>query len=47
MGRQTAACLQVARRLRLHADAVLRFITEHVVLFTNNLVERTVRMPKV
>jgi len=35
------------RRLRQHADAVLLFIHAPLVPFTNNLGERTVRMPKV
>jgi transposase len=35
------------RRLRQHADAVLLFIRDLAVPFTNNLGERAVRMPKV
>jgi len=35
------------RRFRDHADAVLRFIADHRVPFTNNTAERAVRMPKV
>lgn len=35
------------RRFRLHADAVLRFISNPAVPFTNNVGERAVRMPKV
>jgi len=35
------------RRLRQHADAVLLFILDPAVPFTNNLGERAVRMPKV
>ena len=35
------------RRFRLHADAVLLFISDHAVPFTNNVAERAVRMPKV
>jgi transposase len=35
------------RRFRLHADAVLLFISDHTVPFTNNVAERAVRMPKV
>lgn len=35
------------RRLRLHADAVLLFISNPAVPFTNNVGERAVRMPKV
>jgi transposase len=34
-------------RLREHADAVLRFVTNLRVPFTNNLGERAIRMPKV
>jgi transposase len=35
------------RRFRLHADAILRFISDPTVPFTNNVGERVVRMPKV
>jgi transposase len=35
------------RRFRQHADAVLRFISDPAVPFTNNVGERAVRMPKV
>ncbi|MBC7624467.1 MAG: IS66 family transposase [Aeromicrobium sp.] len=35
------------RRFRLHADAVLRFISDPAVPFTNNVGERAMRMPKV
>ncbi|MDM5182071.1 transposase [Massilia sp. DJPM01] len=35
------------RRFRLHADAVLRFISDPAVPFTKNVGERAVRMPKV
>ena len=35
------------RRLRQHADSVLRFIDDPKVPFTNNLAERAIRMPKV
>ena len=35
------------RRFRDHADAVLRFIGDFAVPFTNNEAERAVRMPKV
>lgn len=35
------------RRFRQHADAVLLFISDHAVPFTNNVAERAVRMPKV
>ena len=34
-------------RMRDHADAVLRFVTDLRVPFTNNLGERAIRMPKV
>lgn len=35
------------RRLRVYADDVWRFATDHHVPFTNNLAEQAVRMPKV
>jgi len=35
------------RRLRQHADAVLLFLHDPLVPFTNNLGERAIRMPKV
>jgi len=35
------------RRLRNHADDVLRFITDPLVPFSNNLAEQAIRMPKV
>jgi hypothetical protein len=35
------------RRFRLRADAILRFIADPTVPFSNNLAERAVRMPKV
>lgn len=35
------------RRFRLHADAILRFIADPAVPFSNNIAERAVRMPKV
>lgn len=35
------------RRFRLHADAILRFISDPTVPFSNNIAERAVRMPKV
>ena len=34
-------------RMREHADAVLRFVTDLRVPFTNHLAERAIRMPKV
>lgn len=44
--RQTVA-FNLLYRLRLHGKAVLRFIHDPNVPFTNNLGERAVRMPKV
>ncbi|WP_338849830.1 IS66 family transposase [Massilia sp. W12] len=35
------------KRMRDHTQAVLRFISDPIVPFTNNLGERTIRMPKV
>lgn len=35
------------RRFRLHADAILRFIADPTIPFSNNIAERAVRMPKV
>ena len=40
------AC-KLLRRLRKHADAILLFIRDLAVPFTNNVAERAVRMPKV
>ncbi|MEX2163041.1 MAG: IS66 family transposase [Sulfuricaulis sp.] len=37
----------LTRRLSLHAAAVLRFVSDLTVPFTNNLGERAIRMPKV
>jgi transposase len=45
-GRQSTAA-KLLRRFRLHADAVLRFVSDFRVPFTNNEAERAVRMPKV
>lgn len=45
-GKQTVAA-NLLRRFRQHADAVLRFISDPAVPFTNNVGERAVRMPKV
>ncbi|MFM9435420.1 transposase [Janthinobacterium sp. CG_23.3] len=42
-----SVAFNLLRRFRLHADAVLLFIANHAVPFTNNLGERAVRMPKV
>jgi transposase len=44
--KQTVA-FNLISRLREHADAVLRFVTDLRVPFTNNLGERAIRMPKV
>jgi transposase len=44
--KQTVA-FNLISRLREHADAVLRFVTDLTVPFTNNLGERAIRMPKV
>jgi transposase len=44
--RQSIA-FNLLRRFRQHADAVLLFISDLAVPFTNNLGERAVRMPKV
>jgi transposase len=42
-----SVAFNLLKRFRLHADAVLLFIADHAVPFTNNLGERAVRMPKV
>jgi len=42
-----SVAFNLLKRFRLHAAAVLLFITNHAVPFTNNLGERAVRMPKV
>jgi transposase len=42
-----SVAFNLLRRMRDHADAVLRFIRDPAVPFTNNLGERAVRMPKV
>ncbi len=44
--KQTSA-FNLLRRLREHADEVLRFVSDLSVPFTNNLGERAIRMPKV
>lgn len=44
--RQSKA-LNLLDRLRVHADDVWRFMTDHCVPFSNNIAERDVRMPKV
>ncbi|MDQ1811805.1 transposase [Massilia sp. CCM 9210] len=49
---QSGRCKQsdahdLLRRFRLHADAILRFIADPAVPFSNNIAERAVRMPKV
>jgi transposase len=45
-GKQSEAH-NLLRRFRLHADAILRFIADPAVPFSNNVAERAVRMPKV
>ena len=42
-----SVAFNLLRRFRQYADAVLRFIGEPAVPFTNNVAERAVRMPKV
>lgn len=42
-----SVAFNLLRRFRLHADAVLRFIVDPTVPFTENVAERAVRMPKV
>lgn len=44
--RQSKA-LNLIDRLRVHADDVWRFMTDHHVPFSNNIAEQAVRMPKV
>ena len=44
--KQSVAC-KLLRRLRKHADAILQFIGDLVVPFTNNVAEPAVRMQKV
>jgi len=39
--------LNLVDRLRVHADDVWRFTTDHGVPFSNNIAEQAVRMPKV
>jgi transposase len=39
--------LNLIDRLRVHADDVWRFMTDHDVPFSNNIAEQAVRMPKV
>jgi transposase len=45
-GKQSEAH-NLLRRFRLYAEAILRFIADPAVPFTNNVAERAVRMPKV
>ena len=45
--KKQSVAANLLRRFRLHADAVLRFISDPAVPFTNNVGERAVRMPKV
>ena len=42
-----SVAFNLLRRFRQYADAVLRFISDPAVPFTNNVAERAVRMPKV
>jgi transposase len=42
-----SVAFNLINRMREHADAVLRFVTDLRVPFTNNLAERAIRMPKV
>lgn len=42
-----STAVNLLRRFRLHADAILRFVGNFSVPFTNNVAERAVRMPKV
>ena len=44
--KQAVAC-KLLRRLRKHADAILLFIGDLAVPFTNDVAERAVRMPEV
>ncbi|MBB5610987.1 hypothetical protein HDE71_005561 [Janthinobacterium sp. S3M3] len=45
--RKQSVAANLLRRFRLHADAVLLFLSNPSVPFTNNVGERAVRMPKV
>lgn len=42
-----SVAFNLINRMREHVDAVLRFVTDLRVPFTNNLAERAIRMPKV
>jgi transposase len=42
-----SVAFNLIQRMREHAEAVLRFVTDLRVPFTNNLAERAIRMPKV
>ena len=42
-----SVAFNLINRMREHADAALRFVTDLRVPFTNNLAERAIRMPKV
>lgn len=44
---QQSKALNLIDRLRVYADDVWRFITDHNVPFSNNVAEQAVRMPKV
>ena len=46
-GTKQSKALNLLDRLRVHADDVWRFMTDHGVPFSNNIAERDVRMPKV
>ncbi|MDO8812452.1 MAG: IS66 family transposase [Gallionella sp.] len=46
-GTKQSKALNLLDRLRIHADDVWRFMTDHGVPFSNNIAERDVRMPKV
>jgi len=46
-GTKQSKALNLIDRLRVHADDVWRFMTDHNVPFSNNTAEQAVRMPKV
>jgi transposase len=46
-GTRQSKALNLIDRLRVHADDVWRFMTDHNVPFSNNIAEQAVRMPKV
>jgi len=45
--KKQSIAFNLLRRFRRHADAILLFISDLAVPFTNNLGERAIRMPKV